>query len=460
MLLDYQLSANNSYLRQVDRMRVTRLLGSSSKSLLQMTTISMLAISLLIGTGEARISLANNNAASEVVDSKVLHSVSHSNVTRGLAQVANIPGRIEAEDYKPGGEGVGYHDISPGNSGGDYRSDDVDIDSTSDVGGGFKIVSTASGEWLAYDILVDETWKYDITARVVSGDDGPKSFHIEVDGEDVTGIVSFTDASGYDSFVDITVKDITLRAGPHELRFFMGTGFFNFNYLDVAKGSAPAIPTTIRVLPLGDSITHGNRKSRTYRYPLWTKLIDSGLNFDGIHFDLVGSQNSNHNGDPLWPDYRGHAFDRDHEGHWGWRAEQVLGGLPAWLEGYTPDIVLLHLGTNDVFDNQTTLSTISEIGQIIDVLRADNPTVIVLLAKILPTLDPASNQRIDELNQQIDSIAVLKSTPESPVVVVDQNLGFSAGEDTYDGIHPNLTGEEKMAQKCYDAIIEVLLETS
>jgi hypothetical protein len=104
MLLDYQLSANNSYLRQVDRMRVTRLLGSSSKSLLQMTTISMLAISLLIGIGEARISLANNNAASEVVDSKVLHSVSHSNVTRGLAQAANIPGRIEAEDYSPVGK--------------------------------------------------------------------------------------------------------------------------------------------------------------------------------------------------------------------------------------------------------------------------------------------------------------------------------------------------------------------
>ena len=134
--------------------------------------------------------------------------------------------------------------------------------------------------------------------------------------------------------------------------------------------------------------------------------------------------------------------------------------MPAWLEGYTPDIVLLHLGTNDVFDNQTTLSTISEIGQIIDVLRADNPTVVVLLAKILPTLDPASNQRIDELNQQIDSIALLKSTPESPVVVVDQNLGFSASEDTYDGIHPNLTGEEKMAQKWYDAIIAVLLEDS
>lgn len=441
-------------------MRVTRLLEPSSKVLLQTLIIAMLAISLLLGTGEARVSLADHSAASEAVDSRAPYGISRSDVTRGLSQAASIPGRIEAENYKPGGERVGYHDITSGNSGGKYRDDDVDINSTSDMGGGYKIVSTASGEWLAYEILVDQTRKYNITARLSSGDEGAKSFHLEVDGKDVTGPVSFSDASGYDSFVDVTVKDITLRSGPHELRFFMETGFFNFNYLDITKGSGPPPPTIVRVLPLGDSITHGNSKSKTYRYALWTKFVDSGLQFDGIHFNYVGSQNSNHTGDPFWPDYKGQPFDRDHEGHSGWRAEQILVGLPAWLEGYTPDIVLLHLGTNDVFAHQTTLSTISEIGRIIDILRADNPTVTVLLAKIIPTLNPASNERIDELNQQIGALATAKSTSESLVIVVDQNSGFSASDDTYDGIHPNPAGEEKMAQKWYDTIIELLLETS
>jgi acyl-CoA thioesterase-1 len=112
--------------------------------------------------------------------------------------------------------------------------------------------------------------------------------------------------------------------------------------------------------------------------------------------------------------------------------------------------------TNDGFANESTLSTISEIGQLIDVLRADNPTVTVLLAKIIPTRDPISNQRISELNQQIDGVAALKSTAESPVIVVDQNSGFNVGEDTYDGIHPNLAGEEKMAQKWFDAIVAIV----
>ncbi|MEG2001139.1 MAG: hypothetical protein RR053_07095, partial [Evtepia sp.] len=39
----------------------------------------------------------------------------------------NIPGVLQMEDYDYGGEGVAYHNNSPGNEGGAYRSDDVDL---------------------------------------------------------------------------------------------------------------------------------------------------------------------------------------------------------------------------------------------------------------------------------------------------------------------------------------------
>src|SRR5262249_28197149 len=45
----------------------------------------------------------------------------------------NVPGRLEAENYNTGGEGVGYHDTTPGNNGGADRTDDVDIEATTDV---------------------------------------------------------------------------------------------------------------------------------------------------------------------------------------------------------------------------------------------------------------------------------------------------------------------------------------
>jgi DUF5010 C-terminal domain len=152
-------------------MRVTRSLGSSNKVLLLILIISVLAISLLMGTGEAKISFANNNAASEVVDIRALYSVRHQNVIQGSSQVFNLPGRIEVEDYKDGGEGIGYHDKTSGNSGDEYCSDDVDISSTSDAGGGYKVVATASGEWLAFNIIGEATREYNITAHVASGEE-------------------------------------------------------------------------------------------------------------------------------------------------------------------------------------------------------------------------------------------------------------------------------------------------
>src|SRR3712207_2435008 len=43
------------------------------------------------------------------------------------AAAATFSVRLEAEDYRAGGERIGYHDTTRGNLGRTYRSDDVDI---------------------------------------------------------------------------------------------------------------------------------------------------------------------------------------------------------------------------------------------------------------------------------------------------------------------------------------------
>jgi hypothetical protein len=63
-----------------------------------------------------------------------------------------VPGKIEAEDYDIGGEGVAYHDTTLGNEGGEYRGDDVGIQSTTDMGGGYNVGWIEEGEWLAYTV--------------------------------------------------------------------------------------------------------------------------------------------------------------------------------------------------------------------------------------------------------------------------------------------------------------------
>lgn len=225
------------------------------------------------------------------------------------------------------------------------------------------------------------------------------------------------------------------------------------SYESIARLRNPEAPA--RILLLGDSITQAKMGHRSYRYNLWVKLIDAGVNFD-----FVGSMNMNLGANPTWPDYKGRSFDPDHEGHWGWRADEILNGVPdqrderlsEWLKTYTPDIVLIHLGTNDVFYSQSTSSTADELRHIIKMLRDDNRAVVILLAKLIPVFNMGANLRIDELNSRIDAIADETSNPASPVVVVDQNSGFDAHADTYDQLHPNKRGEEKMAARWFDAL--------
>ncbi|MCK4886776.1 MAG: hypothetical protein KAS96_05260 [Planctomycetes bacterium] len=214
----------------------------------------------------------------------------------------------------------------------------------------------------------------------------------------------------------------------------------------------------IKILPIGDSITHTSSSYYSYRYNLWKKLIDHN-----ISFDFVGSMDTNFGGNPDWPEYKDLSFDTDHEGHYGWRADELLygrasvpgeGKLTEWLEVYTPDIVLLHIGTNDIGASQSHTSTANEIKQIIDTIRLKNPDVTVLLAKIIPRNWTYND--IVAFNEYIEPIAQEKSLLNSPVVVVDQWTGFSHEEDTYDGTHPDASGEEKMAEKWIQAILPCL----
>lgn len=206
-----------------------------------------------------------------------------------------------------------------------------------------------------------------------------------------------------------------------------------------------------RILPLGNSITQGDADHVSYRYVLWTMLVD-----EGFDFDFIGSMTGNYTGDPEWPDHQGYEFDRDHEGHWGWHANQLLEDLPVWLEEYDPEIVLLLAGTNDAFNDQPAEQIGAELAEIVEVLRDDNPEVTVLLARPIPTTWSEPDEILEDLDELLDDLVASLHSEESPVVLVDQREGFDADIDTYDGIHPNEIGEQKLAANWLEALIPYL----
>jgi beta-glucosidase len=163
-----------------------------------------------------------------------------------------VPGKIEAEDYDIGGEGVAYHDATLGNEGGEYRSDDVDIQSTTDVGGGYNVGWIEEGEWLEYRVAVASAGQYDIQVRVASAMDRTISetlpaigtiswtvpltrvLHIEFDGTNVSGPMTFVATGGWQNWTSVFARRIPLTEGRHVMRISMDSGGFNVNWVSFA----------------------------------------------------------------------------------------------------------------------------------------------------------------------------------------------------------------------------------
>lgn len=204
-------------------------------------------------------------------------------------------------------------------------------------------------------------------------------------------------------------------------------------------------------MPLGNSITQGDVNHATYRYHLWKML-----GHDGYTVDFVGSMHSNFNGNNPAQD-----FDQDHEGHWGWRADQILNGISGQeglaerLTRITPDIVLVHLGSNDIFQGEPVDQIISELKEIIMVLHSSNNRVVIFIAQILPVANTSLTERITRLNKAVEKLPSALGL-SSQIRVVDQFDGFNPYTNTYDGVHPDRSGEIKMADKWHKSLKTVL----
>ena len=125
-----------------------------------------------------------------------------------------VPGTIQAEDYNTGGQGVAFNDTDTTNNGGQYRpSEAVDIQATTDTGGGFNVGWTRAGEWLKYTVNVASSGSYTFNARVASAAAGA-SFHAEIDGVNVTGALSVPNTGGNQTWTTISKSGINLTRRP------------------------------------------------------------------------------------------------------------------------------------------------------------------------------------------------------------------------------------------------------
>jgi carbohydrate binding protein with CBM6 domain len=144
---------------------------------------------------------------------------------------------VQFENYDNGGEGVAYHDTTAGNTGGVYRTDGVDIQATADTGGGYNIGWVKAAEWLKYTVNVTTAGTYAIDVRVASNGGGG-TFHIAVNGVDVTGPLTVPNTGGWQAWKTITKTGVALAAGTQVVTVVMDTNgatgsVGNFNWFAI-----------------------------------------------------------------------------------------------------------------------------------------------------------------------------------------------------------------------------------
>ncbi len=201
---------------------------------------------------------------------------------------------------------------------------------------------------------------------------------------------------------------------------------------------ACAAEAQLRIMPLGDSITEGavgSSDDTGYRRSLYLSLTAAGCDADFVGGLAAGIPTD---------------FDRDHEGHSGWQADQIRDNVYDWLDSNPADIVLLHIGTNDITDANEDVAEVNDILNEID--RYSQDITVVLAARIILRNDSRNPQTI-AFNDAVEAMAQDRIDNGDDIIIVDMALALTYPDDLVDSVHPNDSGYARMAEAWYDALI-------
>jgi lysophospholipase L1-like esterase len=199
--------------------------------------------------------------------------------------------------------------------------------------------------------------------------------------------------------------------------------------------AAAAAPASLRLMPLGDSITWGvgSPSGNSYRGFLWNQLAA-----EGHALDFVGSGRN------------GSMSDPDNEGHSGWRIDQIDGITDSVLAAYRPNVVTLEIGTNDLNGNYQVATATDRLSALIDRITNDAPDATVLVGTLIVSTSGTEEAYRPAFNAKLPGIVQAKQAAGKHVRVVDMSALTAA--DLSDSLHPNDSGFTKMANAFNSAV--------
>ena len=219
---------------------------------------------------------------------------------------------------------------------------------------------------------------------------------------------------------------------------------FVFAGLLAWAAAAPAAPS-IRIMPLGDSITDGSSTKGSYRGPLYQLLTAAGYNVD-----FVGTQTGNTTN--TLPEI-------NHEGHSGWRIRDLDYPMAQWFDQIAdPDIILMLIGTNDYGANDDTPNATNRLDTLIDHITTLRPAARLVVANLLERGEPANTQITNFFNPVVPAIVAKYAALGRSVTFTDPRSAVPLS-DMPDKLHPGLDGHIKMATNWFNCITNLVPAT-
>ncbi|MGV9643002.1 SGNH/GDSL hydrolase family protein [Streptomyces sp. NPDC003333] len=211
----------------------------------------------------------------------------------------------------------------------------------------------------------------------------------------------------------------------------------------------------LRFMPVGDSMTIGSAGEHTWRYRMWQHLRDTY----GGPFALVGPRETLYDKATEAPDsyeYADPDFPRAHLAGWGEGWQHMAPLIADAVRAHRADVLLVSLGLIDLGFYTNAEQTAENVRAFVAEARTANPRVRIVVLPVIPnvraTNDAPFAAQVTRFNELLAKAVADLDQPRSPLLLASPPPSYAIDLDTYDGTHPNASGEHKIAAAFADAM--------
>ncbi|MEU6508600.1 SGNH/GDSL hydrolase family protein [Streptomyces sp. NPDC046942] len=213
----------------------------------------------------------------------------------------------------------------------------------------------------------------------------------------------------------------------------------------------------LRFMPVGDSMTIGSAGEHTWRHRLWRHLCETY----GGPFTFVGPREELYDKTaeaPVSYAYAEPGFPRRHLAGWGEGWLHMAPLIGEAVRAHRADVLLVSLGLIDLGFYTNAEQTAENVRAFIAGARESDPRIRMVLLPVIPNIraeqDADFAAQVDLFNVLLAKTVADLDEPRSPLLLASIPEAYDIHVDTYDGTHPNASGEHRIAEAFAGAMWE------